>query len=157
MWNCFIASLHQFRNCPVPLVRSSASARRTEARFLGRRWEKRPFAAPACLGGYNLCAADHRRAHAIGCSKLKHTRRRRTDRFCNSDSFVQPHKSTGRPVERGGTRCKSKKKKHKPVSLRIKKFASASRRQPNGRHQRGSKQRGAHRKNLKQILKRENV
>ena len=44
-----------------------------------------------------------------------------------SDLSIQLHKSTGRPVERGGTRCKSKKKKHKPESLRIKMFASATR------------------------------
>ena len=112
-----IASLHQFRNCRVPLVRSSVRTERL--RVEGRCRRKRPLLCQRC------------EIQSLFGSPPNHANRHETlgdgERtiFANHKS-VQPHKGTGAPTRKRGTRCKSKKKKRKPESLRIKKLPSAT-------------------------------
>ena len=96
-----IASLHQFRNCRVPLVRSSVRTERL--RVEGRCRRKRPLLCQRCEIQSLFGTPPN---HAIRHESLENDER---TIFANHKS-VQPHKGIGHPTKAGlPTDVKAKK------------------------------------------------
>ena len=141
IFHCVLATVSQLSCTTGPFQRPRPRGTRSSR----RRREKRPFAAPACCEA-TTSAADHRRAHAIGCSKLKRTERRRTDRFCTTIYSYNPTRVRVAPWNEAALGVRTKKRNTSPKACESKICQCHEAAAREGRHQRGSKQRGARHK-----------